>query len=335
MTLTICKWDGCDRPVEASGYCKRCYQRARRSGLSTGPVRRYERQAAECSQEACDRFSKARGLCQMHYLRLYRTGDPGVVRIEKRPDVCTVEGCTVGHKARGYCEDHYNRWKRHGDPLAEVQRRQRNLGQKCAGPDCTRQAVSKGLCGTHDMQRRTGGALTPIREHKATGAPCEVANCDGESLSDGLCSTHYRRRLRGTPDWDAPIKRRAPRGTGHVDDNGYRIITVNGKAKREHRHVAEQLLGRPLHPWEDVHHKNTNRSDNRTDGPFRLEESGNLVSGNLVIWLHSVSQPRGGEAGPVLGEMRRRVHVGEGTEQDRELLALYGELVPEAGSAGG
>jgi hypothetical protein len=53
---------------------------------------------------------------------------------------------------------------------------------------------------------------------------------------------------------------------GWVDARGYRwlYVTENGKrrARREHRVLMEEHLGRKLEPWEVVHHKDGDRANN-------------------------------------------------------------------------
>ena len=104
---------------------------------------------------------------------------------------------------------------------------------------------------------------------------CSVAGCGREHWGLGFCARHY---VRVKKYGDPSALFAAEKGTGSINNYGYRSISVPGHANAskqgrvlEHRFVMSKMLGRPLRGDETVHHKNGVRLDNREE--------------NLELWL--------------------------------------------------
>jgi hypothetical protein len=157
-------------------------------------------------------------------------------------------------------------------------------GRACLVEGCDRQAIGKRYCSMHYRRLRVDGALgsaEAVRGGRFGVTPCAIAGCTRKYYARGLCSLHYnRQRLTGNVGQPGTVKR--ANGTGTIAIvGGYRRFQwyVDGKrvAVAEHRQVMEQMLGRPLRKFEEVHHKNGRRADNHPS--------------NLELWTKS--QPSG------------------------------------------
>jgi hypothetical protein len=139
------------------------------------------------------------------------------------------------------CSKHYHRLTRNGD--VSVTKRLARYTDPCKAHDCDRKAKANGYCTGHNARFKADWVVvdsTPLGVmSSAPKEPCTVDDCEKPRYfrNAPYCAMHTK-RLAMTGALDKPTRYRKD-GVGYINAEGYRVMSVNGVARKEHSLVME------------------------------------------------------------------------------------------------
>lgn len=132
---------------------------------------------------------------------------------------------------------------------------------------------------SQSFNRRPHQDFTSYTKQRFCSLHCYACHREGtamKSISCTQCGVAFKRVKSSQKFCSAGCASRS-RGTASLTHARYKKIKFDGQWVHEHRAVMCQRLGRQLYSWENVHHKNGDKRDNRNE--------------NLELWVRA--QPRG------------------------------------------